>query len=309
MYCIFYLLISVQAHALTLTLDEYDQRESETTCTKGLLQDKDYAIFKGTFNWEGSSPEYSRVVELGLQTETLPYIDIICVIQTANTCRGREGKHPCYCVGVDDAKTFHLVFNITATASVSLAKIRLQVSHINKSQIFSETRTLPEIYDRAKSIQINDLVPETEYCFLKLNASDQMNACCHNLPQPCILTISRNSLSVASSVVCSSYRPSGDSPRASIYKFTVSVCGDEHYVQPVTCIAEHGIHLSQNKDCSLEMACKHSTAMFGLNLAILLFLILGALPYMAIILYRKKTRLNFKKRRRNSKETHSDEHL
>ncbi|CAL1537391.1 unnamed protein product [Lymnaea stagnalis] len=254
---------------------------------------------------EGASPGYSKVVELGLKTSQLSHIHILCVLQTGHTCSEREEGYPCYCDSVDDDKTSHLVFNITATTSVSQADIRLQVSHINKSQIFSETRSLPEIFEKTESIQINDLVPDTDSCFLKLNTSDDViNSCCHNMPQPCVSTIYRNGLKVASSDVCSSYQAREFSAWASIYKFTVSVCGDEHFVKPVTCIAEHGEHLSQNADESLDFPCRYTAAIFRLTIAILLLLLLMVLIQTSIIFHRLRDYCARKKEGTQSRNIH-----
>ncbi|XP_059156756.1 uncharacterized protein LOC131941502 isoform X2 [Physella acuta] len=240
MYYFKYLVLNTVFIFPMYTLSEYiklsphNQRDSITSCTKGLREQKDKAVFTSEVKFDSNTTDYTRIISYEIKRHSEASFSLLCTVSINQGCQGFEDRD-CYCNHTDAQDVHHIFINRTVLQMDSEAEIRGYLYHISSNKLYSSVQTLPTVYSStSRLLQINGKSYIGPNCYVEMNANeDQVVFSCLNTPSPCFTKIYQKGTVVASGSMSTSYTASSGDNRVTEFIFRSSVC-DEDYEQTLS---------------------------------------------------------------------------
>ncbi|KAK0066853.1 hypothetical protein Bpfe_003588 [Biomphalaria pfeifferi] len=226
-----------------IIIKPYNQQDSETHCSDGLISGQDTLVMKASVIFHPKWNDWAEYLKLVIvtDTETLrPYF----VDLTKSCHKQRHFSTGCFCEEHHD-----YVYNVTcrfqATTSLNEAHFYGEFYHYQKPKVQSIPEKFPKIYDISEMrLMVNDFeINNLNNCsFLMDTKKPTISFCCSNTPWPCETLIKSKGNTLAQSKHCVNY--TSNQPPESKYTLGYIVCNNEKKSEFFICYVSNAFPLS-----------------------------------------------------------------
>ncbi|XP_059140624.1 uncharacterized protein LOC131928573 [Physella acuta] len=133
--------------AQNITLYNYKQSDSVTSCFTGLIQERDRFVFHSDVDFKNASSDWSRIIGFQYKPPTSTDYILFCLVDLRSVCSGIDGSK-CYCNYTDTNGVYHIVIDATALIAFSNSSLRGYISYNFNTTSFSSSQVIPTIYGK-----------------------------------------------------------------------------------------------------------------------------------------------------------------